>query len=137
MIYKFLFYPPASEASRVVANLTERKKSANTWIWCQRICLCQYSNFSTILDSLLPFWPQSFPIRQNWLIILPSINLIKHSTNQSILSKNYWNEWVSEKNYHYRIEAVNLIGYPELPKVSTHTRSFQYYPQFTTTPLLA
>ena len=28
--------PPASEASRYVANLTERKK---IHIWCQRICL--------------------------------------------------------------------------------------------------
>ena len=32
-------YPLASEASREVANLTERKKSAYPCKWCQRICL--------------------------------------------------------------------------------------------------
>ena len=32
------YYPPASEASKEVANLTERK-NPHTPIWCQRICL--------------------------------------------------------------------------------------------------
>ena len=31
--------PPASEVSREVANLTERKNYTHTCIWCQRICL--------------------------------------------------------------------------------------------------
>ena len=35
----FVNFPPASEASREVENLTERKKSTNPRIWCQRICL--------------------------------------------------------------------------------------------------
>ena len=42
-------YPPASEASREAANLTERKKSAYPGIWCQRICLssvCLWSNLT-------------------------------------------------------------------------------------------
>ena len=30
-------YPPASKASREIANLTERKKSIYPRIWCQRI----------------------------------------------------------------------------------------------------
>ena len=33
------------------------------------VILCKYGNFSKFLDSLLPFQEQSFPIRQNWLII--------------------------------------------------------------------
>ena len=36
--FKFLIYPPAREASREVANLTE-KKSAYLRLCCQRICL--------------------------------------------------------------------------------------------------
>ena len=34
-----LCFPPVSEASREVANLTERKNPHPLRIWCQRICL--------------------------------------------------------------------------------------------------
>ena len=38
-ISKSNVYPPASEASREVANLTEGKNPHIPRIWCQRICL--------------------------------------------------------------------------------------------------
>ena len=36
-----------------------------------------------------------------------------------ILNKSYWIELLFKKNYWYRIDAVNLIGYPQSPKVTT------------------
>ena len=46
--------PPVIEASREVANSTERKNLHTPYIWCQRICLsvCLYIN---IFDYVLTF----------------------------------------------------------------------------------
>ena len=40
-------YPPATNASKEVANLTERKNPHTFRIWCQRICLsvCLLPNY--------------------------------------------------------------------------------------------
>ena len=48
-------YPPASEASREVLNLTERKNPQPPHKRCQRICLsvCLWSNLNPIISGLV------------------------------------------------------------------------------------
>ena len=50
VLMRFYFYPRESEASRKVANLTERKNPLYTRIWCQWSCLsvCLLQHFDSI-----------------------------------------------------------------------------------------
>ena len=51
------------------------KQSPIFWLLTKKLSfsnLCKYGNFSSFLDSLLPFQKQSFPIQHNWLIIFLS-----------------------------------------------------------------
>ena len=68
---EILDYPPASEASREVANFTERKNPHTPRIWCQRICLpvCLWSN----LNPIMPIY-DFFKIRQICLTKLRRIS---------------------------------------------------------------
>ena len=52
-------FPPASKASREVANLTERKNPQSPGVWCQKICLsvCRIdpsSNLALTLTRPIP-----------------------------------------------------------------------------------
>ena len=54
-IFRNSVYPPASKASREVANFNEKKKSTYPRIWCQRICLSvclSVKNFDPIISGL-------------------------------------------------------------------------------------
>ena len=77
-------YPPASEASREVTNLTERKKSAYLCIWCQRICVCLSVCLSVCLFVCLSFCEKVwFQLSQDWL----------NRMNKKIRIGPFWAVW--------------------------------------------
>ena len=71
---KAKLYPPASEASREVANLTERKPQ----VWCQRICLSVCFILSLLLHKTIDHFKKSLYIGLPELFLSARLHHLHH-----------------------------------------------------------
>ena len=86
-------YPPASQTSRELANLTERKNPHTTVLWCQRICL------SIHLSVCYKIWPE-----------LSNLTLILNKKNYQTctIRRGVWN---LPHKFHLHLIYPNIEGF--------------------------